>query len=305
MTSKWDTIRQYSVSWYDDVPQKAFVGLNSRPVYTTKFPTLEECRSVLEEPVTLIQVTMNSSGNPPLIAPPRLNDDVKNFEYSFRHAIHLTVAPIIPRSVTRLYFTFAECDILRIPPTIPRTITDMEYSFYDTPLLSLPSIPKNVTNIARAFYRYGDIAAEPITGEMVFRAEIQDRSNYWYMFRNVQGPIIVYGDRDMCEAIVGNSGKASTDDVSWQPWYDPIPAVTNRGQGSYTTAEDMTRMVRNGCLAVDSYAPGRMVYNRGDIVREDEWTALVEAAQTIDPTVTMSTHYTNLNKIEKAFDDAL
>ena len=67
----------------------------------------------------------------------------------------------------------------------------------------------------------------------------------------------------------------------------------------------MTRMVRNGALAVNAYAPGRMVYQQGDIVREDEWIALVEAAQTIDPTITLSTHYSNLNKIEAAFDSAL
>jgi hypothetical protein len=64
-------------------------------------------------------------------------------------------------------------------------------------------------------------------------------------------------------------------------------------------------MVRNGALAVSSYAPGRMVYSQGDIFRADEWNALVEAAQTIDPTVTYSTNYANLNKIEAAFDSAL
>ena len=127
-------------------------------------------------------------------------------------------------------------------------------------------------------------------------------TEYRGALRNTVNPITIYGDQALCEAVAAT---ATNGNASWKPWYEPVPAVTDRGQGSYTTADDMTRMVRNGVLAVDSYAPGRMVYHQGDIVREDEWEALVEAAQTIDPTVTMSTHYTNLNKIEKAFDDAL
>ena len=122
------------------------------------------------------------------------------------------------------------------------------------------------------------------------------------MLNGTVKPITLYGERSICETLAAT---ANNGNATWAPWYDPTPAVTDRGQGSYTTAADITRMVRNGALAVSSYAPGRMVYRQGDIVRADEWEALVEAAQTIDPTVTLSTHYSNLNKIEKAFDDAL
>ena len=141
--------------------------------------------------------------------------------------------------------------------------------------------------------------AAKVTGEMVVRGTL---TSYSSMFYGTTKPITLYGDKTLCEALAATADHAN---VSWSAWYDPVPAVTDRGQGSYTTADDMTRMVRNGVLAVSSYAPGRMVYHQGDIVREDEWNALVEAAQTIDPTVTYSTVYSNLNKIEAAFDSAL
>lgn len=138
-----------------------------------------------------------------------------------------------------------------------------------------------------------------MTGEMIIRGT---PAAYTDALNGTVQPITLYGDQAVCQAVAAT---ANNSNASWSAWYDPVPAVTNRGQGSYTTAADMTRMVRNGALAVSTYSPGRMVYQQGDIVRADEWNALVEAAQTIDPTITYSTVYTNLNKIEAAFDSAL
>ena len=161
-------------------------------------------------------------------------------------------------------------------------------------LLGPVSIPSDVTNVA---YMYQNDAK--VTGEMIIRGT---PSSYTQMFGYTVKPITLYGDQTLCGYLAAT---ATNNNVSWSPWYDPVPAVTDRGQGSYTTAADMTRMVRNGALAVPTYAPGRMVYSQGDFVREDEWIALVEAAQTIDPGVTISTHYSNLNRIEAAFDTVL
>ena len=141
-----------------------------------------------------------------------------------------------------------------------------------------------------------------MTGEMVVRSTSLYSYSVTDAFKDTVKPITLYGKQTTCERLAET---ANNGNVTWSAWYDPVPAVTDRGPGSYTTATDMTRMVRNGALAVDSYAPGRMVYQQGDIVREDEWNALVEAAKTIDPTVSYSSNYANLNKIEAAFASVL
>lgn len=181
-------------------------------------------------------------------------------------------------------------------PTIPITAKRTDYMFYKNIALSAPvSIPENVERISNMF-RY----CENVTGEFIIRP--LSLASYSNALAGTVGPITIYGDRALCETIAAT---ANNGNANWSAWYDPIPAVTDRGAGSRTTAADMTRMVRNGALAVPTYAPGRMRYQQGDIVRIDEWNALVEAAQTIDPTVTYSTNYSNLNKIEAAFDSAL
>lgn len=234
-----------------------------------KVPTLEEAQEILSTSVT-------------------------DYRVSRRYYLSgLKVAPKIPNGVTAIDSWFAYSGLIN-PPVIPPSIVNLHDAFYYSPALKTPpSIPKNVDNID--LFLAGCLS---VVGEMVVRPD-SITSHRAPFPESAPSDIILYGDKDVCQSII--YGRRT----HWEPWYDPVPAVTDRGQGSYTTAEDMTRMVRNGVLAVDSYAPGRMVYHQGDIVRGDEWEALVEAAQTIDPTVTMSTHYTNLNKIEKAFDDAL
>lgn len=241
----------------------------------------------------------------------------------FMNAVNMTVSPRLPANAydsgtySGLYEAFLNCPALVIPPKLP-AVTNGTYCFegctamlqgavlpagmkniqymyrYCSSLLYPVSIPSSVTNV-RGMYT----ECSNMTGEMIVRAT---PTTYTDMFKDTTKPITLYGNQSTCNTLAAT---ANNNNVSWSAWYAPVPAVTDRGEGSHTTATDITRMVRNGALAVSSYAPGRMVYNQGDIVREDEWNALVEAAQTIDPTVTLSTHYTNLNKIEKAFDDAL
>lgn len=294
-------IRDYNlvVVLMNDVPQYINVTVKSdsrdKKIYAP-LPTVEEANDAVgytNVPLYLINAFTNT---PNLIASPFIHKDIKSVANAFKNCANLYYPPSLPRAIS-CYDAFHSSGIV-IAPTIPKEADSCTAFCAESPNLRTPaSIPASVTEIRRI---YGD--CPNLSGEFIIRPA--SMSSYWYQLalENTVEPITIYGDQSFCEAVAAT---ANNGNASWQPWYDPVPAVTNRGQGSYTTAEDMTRMVRNGCLAVDSYAPGRMVYNQGDIVREDEWTALVEAAQTIDPTVTMSTHYTNLNKIEKAFDDAL
>lgn len=217
----------------------------------------------------------------------------------FHSCSKLEIAPKLPTEMVGSYKSFIAafryCENLKQAPVIPKQAVRLDYMFEGATKLETPvSIPSAVTNTRYMFHN-----AANMTGEMVLRA---NPSTYTGMFNGTVKPITLYGDRTTCETLAAT---ANNGNVSWSDWYDPVPAVTDRGQGSYTTADDITRMVRNGALAVNSYAPGRMVYHQGDIVREDEWIALVEAAQTIDPTITLSTNYANMNAIEAAFDSAL
>lgn len=217
-----------------------------------------------------------------------------SFENMFR-GTNITTAPGLPTmaegGTMENMFLFTN---ITIPPVIPLNASNLSGSFASCyNLRTLPSIPATVTNLYKAFTGRGSIR----NCDAVIRAtSLSDYTDALDGARYVK----LYGDQYVCEALAATGYQCS-----WQSWYDPIPAVTDRGQGSRTTAEDMTRMVRNGVLAVESYVPGRMNYMNGDIVRQDEWNALIEAAQSIDPSITYSSHYENLNKIEAAFESAL
>lgn len=294
-------IRDYNVVvvLFNDVPQYINVTVKSdsrdKKIYAP-LPTVEEANDAVGYTDVPLYINNAFRNTPYLIASPFIDKRVAQVSSAFGYCSNLYYPPSLPKARSLLY-TFENSGIF-ISPTIPKEAGDCVRFCSGATNLRIPaSIPANVTRISEI---YKDCAN--LSGEFIIRPTSMSRYRYEFALENTVEPITIYGDRSFCEAVAAT---ANNGNASWQPWYDPVPAVTNRGQGSYTTAEDMTRMVRNGCLAVDSYAPGRMVYNRGDIVRQDEWEALVEAAQTIDPTVTMSTHYTNLNKIEKAFDDAL
>ena len=264
----------------------------------TPIPTLEEVRAVLGNQIEGLNLWGCFNPNDYADALPKAPpvDTILNCDAMYSYT-NILVAPPLPRMETDS--PLDGCKLMKIPAVIPKEITDLN-SFYDecNSLMWPVSIHSGVT---QTYDMYKECTE--ITGEMIIRMSSYP-SGYKgeKMFRDTVKPIILYGDRSVCEAAAAT---ANNNNVSWSAWYDPVPAVTNRGPGSFTTAADMTRMVRNGALAVDTYAPGRMIYQQGDIVREDEWNALIEAAQTIDPTVTYSTHYANLNKIEAAFDSAL
>lgn len=202
-----------------------------------------------------------------------LHPGVYNFGNIFRNCSNLLEPAVVPNVAMNVYYMYASCDMLKWPVSFPPGVTRMNY-VYD-----------GCTNI---------------TGEFCIKATTL--TSCTNALRNTTRQLTIYGDRSVCEAVAAT---ANNGNASWSAWYEPQTPVTNRGQGSRTTAEDMTRIVRNGALAVPSFAPGRMVYNQGDFVREDEWYAICHAASVIDPSITMSTHYSNLNKIEAAFGSAL
>ena len=82
-----------------------------------------------------------------------------------------------------------------------------------------------------------------------------------------------------------------------------ITPVTDRvGSTPKTTAADMNRIVGN--IAHLGGSPVKSSYEDTDIVQLLEWYAIVSFAQVRDPSVTMSTRWDNLNKIEAAILDA-
>lgn len=258
-------------------------------------PTPEEANAILGESGIPVRYGATFDDCLNMKAGPRIPEGAEQFSDVFSDS-GLVIPPSIPVSPSASTYIFESCASLVQPPVIANGMANLSHWFDGCSSLQYgPSIPASVTSLYYTFRNCTDM-----TGEMIIRPS--SISSYTQAFRGTTKPITLYGDQTLCNTLAATSNNSN---VSWSAWYDPVPAVTNRGQGSYTTAADMTRMVRNGALAVDTFAPGRMVYQQGDIVREDEWNALVEAAQTIDPTVTYSTHYANLNKIEAAFDSAL
>ena len=297
-------IRDFDAYYSSGDPYVEIRPVDTSQSYYSSLPTEKEVNDafgISDVPVN-VRLTFYNCTN--MLAAPRLPDKA-SLDYSgglargiFYGCNKLKIAPKMPSIFTgdkTLRYAFRGCSSLLYGAVIPIVATDLYYMYYGCSSLKSPvSIPKNAANLYRAYY-----GCTNLTGEAIIRSS---PSSYSGMFYNTTKPITLYGDQAVCTTLANT---ANNGNVSWSPWYDPVPAVTNRGQGSKTTAADMTRMVRNGALAVDTYAPGRMVYQQGDIVREDEWIALVDAAKTIDPTITLSTNYMNLNKIEAAFESAL
>ena len=284
-----------SIDIYTESDTQKYYGL---------IPTVEEVSRILDEQIQYFDMSYTFRDCSEMLAAPKLPDRVKLDDNGsayglFAGCTKLKISPTLPKQLEgdkSLNSTFWMCGDLIQAPVIPHSAAKADSMFYKATSLRSPvSIPANITDVW-GMYRN----CENLTGEFIVRPSSLSYSGK--MLENTVLPIIIYGDKSLCQSIAAT---ANNENASWHPWYDPVPAVTDRGVGSRTTAEDMTRMVRNGALAVPTYAPGRMRYQQGDIVRIDEWNALVEAAQTIDPTVTYSTNYSNLNKIEAAFDSAL
>ena len=292
--TKVKEIRDYEIVYYNEssTPYIEVQNGGQRDTYLS-VPTVSEARKAFEVPDSTKVTYINLFRNIVSAGFPRIPDGGESYQSLFRSS-GVVVAPSIPKSGP-IYYLFRDCASLLQPAVIPKGAGSIEDIYRGCSSMLYPVSVPDVTGSKRYLYE----GCANMAGEFVCRAKSGVYSSF---LKDTVKPIIVYGQKSIGEAIAAS---ANNGNASWQPWYDPVPAVTNRGPNSYTTAEDMTRMVRNGALAVDTYAPGRMVYHQGDIVREDEWNALVEAAQTIDPTVTYSTVYSNLNKIEAAFDSAL
>lgn len=294
-------VREYVVKKLSSNPPytaSCYIESNTETTYS-QIPTPEEATEALGEEIKFIKLNGCFEDMTLLTGAPKVDYDFVVNTYSLCYGCTaLKVAPSISKTATDLGNAFRVCTELINPPTIPNGSGSVgaQNMFDGCTNLTYPvSIPASVSKISYIFRN-----CTKMTGEMVVR--YTSTSYITYALRGTTKPITLYGDKTICEAIAAT---ANNGNASWAAWYDPVPAVTNRGQGSYTTADDITRMVRNGALAVSSYAPARMVYHQGDIVRADEWAALVEAAQTIDSSITMSTNYANLNRIEAAFDSAL
>lgn len=215
----------------------------------------------------------------------------------FKNCHSMRISPSILDAVYTTFITMYDyCEELIYPPVIPSGVNIITNMFRGcSKLLKAPSVPNSVTQMLRTFRE-----CTALSGEMVIRPTTLTQYNGCFV--DTVEDIVLYGDKTICQTLAAT---ANNGNVTWSDWYDAETAVTNRGEGSRTTASDFQRMVRNGVLAVSSYCPARMTFSDTDIVHQDEWIALCDAAKTIDNTITYSTHYTNLNKIESAFDSAL
>ena len=83
-------------------------------------------------------------------------------------------------------------------------------------------------------------------------------------------------------------------------WTTP---VTNRpNERTRTTYADMNRITNN--MIELGGSPVKASYTDADIVTLAEWTAIVSFARSWDKTITMSSRFDNLNKIEQVMADA-
>lgn len=252
-----------------------------------------------------------------MVTSPDIPDNVYGrLDSTFHGCTSLTTAPRLP-SVSALSGTFEGCTALTTPPTIPSTVTSMNMTFNGcTSLTSAPAIPEGVTSLSRTFdgctslttganipstvtymYRmYHDCSA--LTGDIDIRT---NTATYGDMFLGTTQPITIHGlSPTYLQAIADTSplGNITIDAVA--EW---LGAVTDRANANTRTkAEDMQRIVAD--MAYLGGVPVKLVYTSNDIVTETEWAAIIAFAQSLDPTITDSTRYDNLNKIEQAFLDA-
>lgn len=291
-----EELRGYQILYYDEL-QSPYIQVKvsaDQDVYLST-PTPEEARGAFDLGSETNVVYNSLFSGKSTTAYPRIPTGGGSYQNYFKGS-GVVIAPAIPKGDLSVYYMFRDCTSLKQPALIPRTARGVERVYSGCTSLQYPvSIPDFAAGSLTHFYEN----CTNMTGEFVCR---RTSGSVTDCLKDTTKPITIYGDKTKCEAIAAT---ANNGNAQWSAWYDPIPAVTDRGAGSRTTAADMTRMVRNGVLAVPTYAPGKMAYQQNDIVRIDEWNALVEAAQTIDPTVTYSTNYSNLNQIEAAFDSAL
>lgn len=252
-----------------------------------------------------------------MVTAPDIPDNVYGeLASTFHGCTSLTSAPRLP-SVKGLSSTFEGCTALIDPPAIPSTVTSMIMAFYGcTSLTSAPTIPDGVTSLSRAFdgctslttganipstvtsmYKmYHDCTS--LTGNIDIKT---NTASYGDMFLGTTLPITIHGlSPTYLQAIADTSplGNITIDAVA--EW---LGAVTDRANANTrTTANDMQRIVAD--MAYLGGVPVKLVYTPNDIVTETEWAAIIAFAQSLDPTITDSTRYDNLNKIEQAFLDA-
>ena len=296
-------IRGYNIFYGTDGYDRPYARISVDSTTETRYaaiPTLEEASAFLNETIDYIGLSSCFASCSNMLASPSISAPYYSGHDVYSDCTSLLIAPTLFRPLagitTSIEDTFENCTALIQAAVIPNGEQALNWLYNGCSALPAPvSITPSVGSIAHIYQNCTNLE-----GEFVVRRN--RTSGITDALKGTTKPLVIYGDQTTCEAIAAT---ANNGNATWSPWYDPVPAVTDRGPDSYTTAADMTRIVRNGALAVDTFAPGRMVYQQGDIVREDEWNAIVEAAQTIDPTVTYSTHYANLNKIEAAFDSAL
>lgn len=311
------TVRDYNLPAYSGTTAVVQVIDRTKASYAA-LPTLAECRSALGVPsidsINLASCFYNCTN---MTIAPTLPDYVTEMSGAFENCTSLTTAPTIPTRVTSLWEAFKGCTSLTTAPTIPSGITLMMGTFRGcTALTTAPTIPEGVTSLANTFYgctalttganvpstvttmyrMYNGCSA--LTGDIDIRT---NTANYTEMFLGTIQPITIHGlSPTYLQAIADTSplGNITIDAVA--EW---LGAVTDRANANTrTTAEDMQRIVAD--MAYLGGVPVKLVYTPNDIVTDIEWAAIIAFAQSLDPSITDSTRYDNLNKIEQAFLDA-
>ena len=80
----------------------------------------------------------------------------------------ITIAPLIPKSVTELYYTFSGCSSLTTAPTIPDSVINMEFTFSGcSSLTTAPTIPDSVINMGYTFSGCSSLTTAPTIPDSV------------------------------------------------------------------------------------------------------------------------------------------
>lgn len=84
-------------------------------------------------------------------------------------------------------------------------------------------------------------------------------------------------------------------------WIEPV--MDRKNAKTRTTCDDFNRICGNANIAFSLDL--KEDWTVDDIVDIDTWTTLISKCQMLDETITDSTRFDNLNKIEKAINDAV
>ena len=119
---------------------------------------------------------------------------------TFGNCTSLTVAPVIPSTVTNMYETFYNCKSLTTAPKIPNSVVNMNSTFYFCSLLqTMSAIPESVTNMHQTFYD-----CKSLTGTVTINANPTHYTDCFYI-STVGKPLTLTGSSTMLRTLANTN----------------------------------------------------------------------------------------------------